>query len=61
MRKIAKVTLDELNENVYMDNVNLDAELSSVCNQFVSELQSVEHCHSQGKGKTVKRKGNIMV
>ena len=24
-----------------MDNVNLDAELSSICNQFVSELQRV--------------------
>ena len=41
MRKIAKVTLDQLNENFHMDNVNLDAELSSICNQFVSELQKV--------------------
>ena len=39
MWKIAKVTLDELNENFCMDNINLDAELSSICNQFISEMQ----------------------
>ena len=41
MRKIAKVTPDEFNENFCMDNVNLDAEPSSICNQFISELQKV--------------------
>ena len=41
MRKIANITLDEFNENFSMVNVNLDAELSSICNQFASELQKV--------------------
>ena len=39
MRKIAKVALDELNENFCVGSVNLDANLSSICNQFISELQ----------------------
>ena len=41
LRKITKVTPDEFNEYFCMDNVNLDAELSSICNQFISELQKV--------------------
>ena len=41
MRKIAKVTPDELNEYFCTDSVNLDAKLRSICNQFVTELQKV--------------------
>ena len=41
MRKIAIVTPDKLNENFCIDNVNLDAELSSICNQFICELQKI--------------------
>ena len=41
MMDIVKVTSDQLNENFCMDNVNLDVELSSICSQFISELQKV--------------------
>ena len=59
MRKIAKVTLDELNENFCMGNLNLDAELSSICNQFISELQKV--LDTVTPEKKVKTKENTMV
>ena len=39
MRKITKDTPDKLNENFCMDSLNLDAELSSIWNQFISEFQ----------------------
>ena len=41
IKKITKVRLDELNENLCMDNGNLDEELSSICHEFISELQKV--------------------
>ena len=57
MRKIAKVIQGELNENLCMDNVNLDAELSSICSQFVSELQNVlDTVTPETKVKLLKRR-----
>ena len=58
MRKIAIVTLDELNKNVCMDSVNLDAELSSICNQYLSHLQKVfDTVTPEKKVKLLKRRG----
>ena len=57
MRKIAKVTLDEFNKNFYMDNVHLDVELSSIYNQFISDLQKVfDIATPEKKVKLLKRR-----